>query len=232
MGMTLDDLETKLGLTPYYAPLFNAAFGSPVVTRQRIALALSQFVRSLESFNAKFDRALVGGVPNSTAVFTPQELLGFQLFAGGPGGPAGPGGPGRGGPGAPPPPRALHCDGCHRTSAVASDAPHNNGLDLSNTADTGAGNGRFKAPSLRNVAVRGRWMHDGRFTSLQQVVEFYDSGVQANPNLDPRLQAPDGKPRRLNLSQVEKDALVAYLNTLTDAQFLASPKFASPFPKG
>ncbi len=230
MGMTLDNLEVKLGLTPYYAPLFTAAFGTPAVTRQRIAQALAQFVRSMESYNAKFDAALMAGAPAVAGGLSAQEFLGLQLFgAGAPGAP-----PGRGPGGAPgqPPVRGLHCDACHRTSAVASDAPHNNGLDLSSAADTGAGGGRFKAPSLRNLAVRGRFMHDGRFTSLAQVVEFYNSGVQANPTLDPRLRAPNGAPVRFNLTQAEKDALVAYLNTLTDAQFLANPKFANPFPRG
>ena len=111
---------------------------------------------------------------------------------------------------------------------MVSDNIHNNGLDAV-SADTGAGGGRFKAPSLRNIAVRAPYMHDGRFTTLNQVVEHYDTGVQPNPNLDARLRAPDGRPQRLNLSQVERDALVAYLQTLTDPSLLSAAKYSNPF---
>jgi plastocyanin len=109
-----------------------------------------------------------------------------------------------------------------------SDAPHNIGLDAV-SADTGAGRGTFKAPSLRNVAVRPRYMHDGRFDTLDQVVEFFNSGVQPNPDLDPRLKAADGTPKRLNLAASDKAALVAFMRTLTDSAFLSSPRFANPF---
>src|SRR6185503_11750382 len=102
------------------------------------------------------------------------------------------------------------------------------GLDAVNT-DVGAGRGTFKAPSLRNVAVRPHFMHDGRFTTLEQVVDFFDSGVQANPGLDPRLKAASGAPIRLGLSAAQKASLVAFMKTLTDSTFLTSPRFANPF---
>jgi len=124
------------------------------------------------------------------------------------------------------------CAPCHSTVAQISDNVHNTGLDATIT-DVGAGNGRFKSPSLRNVGVRTRFMHDGRFTTLQQVVEFYDSGVSANPGLDGRLRDTvpfQNQPKRLNLSQAQRDALVAFMHTLTDSTFLTAPKFASPFP--
>ncbi|MDQ8160176.1 MAG: hypothetical protein P3C12_12300, partial [Gemmatimonadota bacterium] len=123
------------------------------------------------------------------------------------------------------------------TNAHISDAVHNTGLDATIT-DVGAGNGQFKAPSLRNVAVRPPYMHDGRFRTLEQVVAFYDSGVQNNPGLDPRLRgAPggpggppgNGLPQRLNLSAAERSALVAFLGTLTDNTFLTDVKFSNPF---
>ena len=112
-----------------------------------------------------------------------------------------------------------------------ADDIHNTGLDATIT-DVGAGGGTFKVPSLRNVAVRGRYMHDGRFTSLDQVVAFYDSGVQPNPGLDPRLVGGrGGQPQRLNLTAAERAALVAFLGTLTDQTFLNDVRFASPFPR-
>ena len=205
MGMTLDLLEKKLALTAYYPALFTAAFGTSTITRDRIALAVAQFVRSLVSGGAKFDQALTASGGTAT-VFTPQEQQGFALF----------------GP---------NCARCHTTVALSADDIHNTGLDATIT-DVGAGGGTFKVPSLRNVAVRGRYMHDGRFTSLDQVVAFYDSGVQPNPGLDPRLVGGrGGQPQRLNLTAAERAALVAFLGTLTDQTFLNDVRFASPFPR-
>ena len=205
MGMTLDNLVAKVTATSYYPPLFAAAFGSPSVTRDRVSRALAQYVRSLVSADSRYDRAFAaGGPPNFAAVFTAQEVEGERLF------------------------RTAGCAACHTTAAQVSDAVHNTGLDAV-SADTGAGRGAFKAPSLRNVAARPRFMHDGRFTTLAQVVDFYDSGVQPNPGLDPRLRNPDGSPRRLNLTAAQKASLVAFLHTLTDSAFLAAPRFANPF---
>jgi cytochrome c peroxidase len=208
MGLTLDDLTAKLEATPYYPPLFSAAFGTPEITSDRVSRAIAQFVRSMVSKDSRYDRAFAaGGTPNFGAVFTAQEQEGEQLF------------------------RSAGCASCHATVAQVSDSVHNIGLDPVST-DTGAGHGAFKAPSLRNVAVRPRFMHDGRFTSLEQVVEFFNSGVQANPDLDPRLRAADGSPKRLGLDPGEKAALVAFLKTLTDSTFLNSPRFANPFVAG
>lgn len=212
MGLTLGQLQTKLSLTPYYPALFEAAFGSRDITTERVALALAQFVRSLVSADSKFDRAFSpAGTPDFATTFTAQELLGQQLYSG-----------------------RAGCARCHGTNAHISDGVHNTGLDASIT-DAGAGNGRFKAPSLRNIAVRAPYMHDGRFRTLEEVVDFYDRGVQNNPGLDPRLRvAPGGpgapgQPLRLDLSREERDALVAFLKTFTDTTFLTDPRFASPF---
>ena len=108
------------------------------------------------------------------------------------------------------------------------DSTHNTGLDVS-PVDIGAGNGAFKVPSLRNVSVRPRFMHDGRFSSLEQVIDFYDDGVQASSALDVRLRASDGSPRRLRLTAVQKSSLVAFLGSLTDSTFLTSVRFSNPF---
>lgn len=208
MGMTLENLVAKLQATTYYPPLFQVAFGTNTITSDRVARALAQYVRSLVSTNSRFDRAFTtaGGPPNFAAVFTPQEIEGEQLF------------------------RTVGCAQCHGGVSQILDAPHNIGLDLVST-DTGAGRGTFKAPSLRNVAIRPRFMHDGRFASLAEVVEFYNSGVQPNANLDPRLRTPDGTPRRLNLTASQKAALVAFLGTLTDTSFLTAERFSNPFAR-
>ncbi len=205
MGMSLDVLVVKLSATAYYAPLFASAFGTTTVTSDRIARALAQYVRSLSSTNSRYDRAFSAtGVANLASVLTPREIEGEQLF------------------------RTTGCAACHTTVAMINDAPANIGLDAV-TADTGAGRGRFKSPSLRNVALRPRFMHDGRFTSLEQVVDFYDGGVQPNPDLDPRLRAAGGAPKRLNLTAGQKSALIAFLQTLSDSTFFTTPRFANPF---
>ena len=212
MGLTLDALLTKLRATPYYAPLFTAAFGTPEISTERVSRALAQFVRALLPTASRFDRAFVAGTaaPNFAAVFTPEELLGEQLYRG-----------------------RAGCARCHGQAAQVMVAPANNGLDAI-PADGGAGQGRFKAPSLRNIAVRPPYMHDGRFRTLEEVVAFYDSGVREGPGTDPRLLqgGPGGAPIRLGLSATERAALVAFLRTLTDEAFLTDPRFADPFPAG
>ncbi len=216
MGLPLATLRDRLAGTPFYQRLFVNAFGDASVTDERIAKALAQFVRSMVSYHSKYDLGFeMGefGFPDFEAVFDDSELLGQQLFE-----------------------RtsiSVKCHECHASAAQIGGEPRNIGLDLINT-DEGAGSGRFKVPALRNIAVRGRFMHDGRFQSLAEVVQFYDSEVQDNPDLDGLLRVdgdPDGKPERLNLSRRERQALVDFMGTLTDHQFLNDPKFSDPFQK-
>ena len=204
MGVSLADLKVKLAATAYYPGLFTAAFGSSAITDTRIALALAQFVRSLSSYQSKYDQAVASGNPAS--VLTSDEEAGRLLFSG----PAG-------------------CARCHVTDAQVMDQPHNDGLDAV-TVDTGAGQGRFKSPSLRNVALRTRFMHDGRFTTLAQVVGHYNTGLQPNVDLDPRLrQGPLSQPQRLGLTPIQVQQVVAFLNTLTDPAHANAARFKTPF---
>ena len=203
MGMDLASLETKLAALDYYPDLFEAAFGTTEVTSERVSLALAQFVRSMASYQSKFDEGLAAQPAFSN--FTQQENLGRNLFNG------------RG-----------RCSLCHITELQIADQPHNIGLDAT-TVDQGVGNGRMKVPSLRNVAVTAPYMHDGRFADLEAVVVFYDSEVENNPNLSPRMRGPDGQPIRLNLNATERAALVAFLTTFTDESFVSDVKFSDPF---
>jgi cytochrome c peroxidase len=156
------------------------------------------------SSESSFDSAFMNGSIPDFSVLTPQARQGGQLFS------------------------ELGCANCHRTSAHFTDDPRNTGLALA-AGDSGAGRGRFKAPSLRNVGVRPPYMHVGRFATLEQVVEFYDTGVQVGPDLDLRMRNPDGSPRRLKLSAEQRAALVAFLHALTDRAFLQAPRFSDPF---
>lgn len=207
MGMTLDNLVLKIANTSYYPALFQSAFGSPEVTSDKISRALAQFVRSLVSFQSKNDLAFATPATPNFSVLTPQEQLGQLMFVG-----------------------LAGCAPCHSTVAQTGDNNHATGLDAG-IPDVGAGGGRFKSPSLRNIAVRAPYMHDGRFKTLEEVVEFYNSGVQATLNLDTRLRATNGTPKQLNLTAAQKSALVAYLGTLTDPTFLTATKLSNPFPR-
>jgi cytochrome c peroxidase len=216
MGMTLDALTNRLAQEPFYTNLFAIAFGTPAVDSRRISRALAQFVRSIISVQSKYDT----GVSNGFANFTAQENLGRQVFLGQVGN--------------------ATCAACHGTdNFVPGPAINNNGLEFP-YVDRGLGgitgnppdNGKFKVPSLRNIELTAPYMHDGRFATLEQVVEFYNSGVVDNPNLSPPLRNPNGTVRRLNLTTGQKAALVAFLKTLTDTNLARDTKFADPFNYG
>ena len=231
MGMDLASLVEKLAATDYYAELFEDAFGTTEISAERISLSLAQFVRAMISYQSKFDEgvAATGNNPDFTTInfpnFTASENLGKDLFFS----------------------NRTNCATCHGTINFVSNAPRNNGLDLV-YSDNGVGDlsgapndaGEFKIGSLRNVELTSPYMHDGRFTSLEQVIEHYNSGVQSHPNLAAQLRVggpggpggPPGQgvqPRRLNLTQNEKMAIVNFLNTLTDDEFIADIRFSDPF---
>jgi len=221
MGMTLPALEARLNAEPFYTNLFTQAFGSPVVTSELISRALAQFVRSILSWRSKYDL----GRPIGFGNFTAQENLGRQIFFGQVG--------------------TATCAACHGSDNFVPPNIFNNGLEFP-YVDLGVGGitgrpedqGVFKVPSLRNIELTAPYMHDGRFATLDEVVEFYNSGVVDNPNLAPPLRvptppgAPPGPPRRLNLTAGQKAALVAFLKTLTDTTVTTDTKFSDPFNYG
>jgi cytochrome c peroxidase len=229
MGLSLDEMEQRLAELDYYPALFEAAFGNSLITRERVGAALAQFVRSLVSMDTLYDqgRVLQGGsldenffepLPN----FTTEQNRGKELFL-----------------------RAIpegggSCFSCHSTEAFVNSVagPTNNGLDIDTSSDEGACEplgfldgecGKFKVPSLRNIAVRPPYMHDARFATLEEVVDHYSSNVQPHRNLGEALTTPGGNPVRLNFSDEDKAALVAFLHTLTDESMLNDVKFSDPF---
>jgi len=223
MGLTLELLDSIVTAQPYYPQLFENAFGDTTVTTERISLALSQFVRSIVSYNSKYDigRAQVSGPGPGFSNFTTEENLGKQLFF-----QTIPNGGGA-------------CFGCHTTEGFisANPGPQNNGLDQV-TTDPGAGSvfpnntifdARFKTTTLRNVELTAPYMHDGRFATLEEVVEHYSSGIQAHPTLSAALTDDNGDPVRMNFSTEEKAALVAFLKTLTDTTIANDIKYSNPF---
>ena len=209
----IDQLMTKMDGLEYYPELFLYVYGTSEITENRVQLALAQYIRSMVSTSSKFDTGYAqvynpnapdGGVAQDFPNFTAEENLGKTLFINP---------PGQGGVG---------CAACHQAPSFAlSENSRSNGLDADETTI-------FKAPSLKSVALSNHFMHDGRFNSLAEVVEHYNSGIQAGPALDNRLN-PGGNPLRLDLTQEQKDALVAFLETLTDDAMLQEAKFTDPF---
>ncbi len=195
---------------PVYPRLFMEAFGTYGVSLQRAEYALAQFLRTMVSGNSKFDRFM-----RHEENLTLQEMMGFNIFN----------------------TEKGDCFHCHSLSLMTDGELHNIGLDSVFTgANVGyfnhSGNpadlGKFKSPSLRNVALRNRFMHDGRFTTLDEVIEHYNSEVKISPSLDPIMTKP-GKEFGLGLTPLDKANLKAFLNTLTDSTFNSNPQFSNPF---
>lgn len=214
MNTTWESVLKKLRETPIYPPMFKKAFGSEEITIERVTKAIAAFERVLISGNSKFDKWRRG-----EATLTELELFGFTMFE-----------TERG--------DCFHCHGSTTTGnmfgAFGQLIFTNNGLEPDATMPPGrmavTGNpsdrGKFKIPSLRNVAVTFPYFHDGRFQSLQEVIEFYNMGGHPSSTIDPNMKAA-GVGR--NWSQYEKSALLAFLNTLTDVEFLTDPRFSDPF---
>jgi cytochrome c peroxidase len=205
----VDSLLRRMRALPYYPELFSIAFGDEGITEVRLRRALAQYLRSIVSRDSRFDRALAatGGTDLTVpfADFSPAENRGKFLFmnirpVGG-----------------------LQCFECHVGPALTLNIDvRSNGVDSTESRI-------FRAPSLKSVATSRHFMHDGRFASLEEVIEFYNSGVQMSPLLDHRMIDSTRRPRRLNLSAADKGALVAFLKTLTDDTTPYEPRFSDPF---
>jgi cytochrome c peroxidase len=206
MHESLAGVVAKISADRNYHRLFASAFGSPEVTSDKIARALEQFLLVQVSFDSKFDRVM-----NGAAQFTDEEQRGFILFNT-------EFDPYHGQHGA-------DCFHCHGGPLFQSQSFANNGLDTAFrdlgrykvTKRTGD-EGKFAVPTLRNVAVTAPYMHDGRFRTLEEVVEHYCTGMKRSATLDPNLAKHPGG--GLPLSAEDKEALVAFLKTLTDEKFL------------
>lgn len=205
MGSTFPELLNELAATSFYPDLFADAFGDPAITEDRIAKSIAQFLRSIVSYRSKYDQ----GFPDFNN-FTALEEQGRVLFEATPG---------------------VRCNICHVPAAHVLLDARNNGLDLV-YEDNGLGeitgdpldDGKFKPPTLRNVGLTAPYMHDGRFKRLEDVIEHYSSGVQNHPNRD--VFVPAGG---FNFTQQQKDALVAFLHTLSDAEMVNDVRWSDPF---
>lgn len=220
MGMSMTDVVYRLRGQRHYEILFEKAFLSPEITSDKVLDALTAYMQSMTADQSRFDNAKPGFGSNIFDVisdfnqFSAQENRGKALFV-------------------------ENCTPCHMRSILSIHGMEaaNNGLELE-SIDLGVAShtslaqdiGVFKIPLLRNVALTGPYMHDGRFGSLEEVIDFYNEDIEAHPNLDMSLVDPDtGGPKRMNFDQEDKDALIAFLHTLTDMGELGTEKFSDPW---
>jgi len=221
---SIADLLVKLAGTDYYPALFHFVFGSEEITEDKMQLAMAQFIRSIQSFDSKFDAGRANANNNNQPFnnFTANENAGKTLFIQrptfDPNGLRTAGGAG--------------CAGCHRIPEFDIDPDsRNNGIigSFAGPTDTGV----TRSPSLRDLSnptsgLNGMLMHNANFGALQGVIAHYNSIPDNNPNLDPRLR-PQGNLQRLNLTTEERTQLVAFLNTLTGSNLYTDKKWSDPF---
>ncbi len=202
-----------------YPELFYKAFGSEKVTADRIAKAIAQFVRTLITANSRFDKYMRGELQ-----LTDDELAGLVLFTTEEGG------------------DCFHCHGSSGNPLFTTNLFYNNGKDTSFILNNGDDRysvtgdpsdiGAYKATTLRNIAAGGPYMHDGRFKTLDEVIDFYSHNIVMSDYISPLMHhvATNG----IQLTPIEKVQLKAFLQSLTDEEFLTNPKFAPPtkFPDG
>jgi cytochrome c peroxidase len=217
MNESLDNLAAKLSADKRYTDQFIRAFGDSTVTSERVARALEQFLFTLISNNSKYDQWEHGHATLSESEERGRKMF-FQSFD-----------PNGGEKGA-------QCFHCHSGHNFTIDDYVNNGLDtdetltdagLENVTQKHADRGKFKVPSLRNVALTAPYMHDGRFATLEEVIDHYDHGAKKSATVDVLMQVnltSDG----LQLSEQDKADLVAFLKTLTDLDFTKNPDYQEP----
>lgn len=211
------DLVTKLSAISEYRVLFAQAFGSATITETLVQRALAQFVRSIQSFDSKFDtgRAAAGANNVNFANFTASENNGKALFL------------------SPPNQGGAGCAGCHRPPEFDIDPNSlNNGVITSLTTTPDLTNTR--SPSLRDLVgptgqPNGPFMHDGSLATLADVINHYAAIPGNNDNLDNRLRRPGGQVQTLNLTAQQRSDLVAFLATLTGSAVYTDEKWSDPF---
>ncbi len=226
MAQELDELVEELGQDDTYRALFDVAYGE--ISSETVAAALASFQRTLVSSNSRYDQFLRGEI-----ALNDREELGRKLFTAHPDVKASR--------------RGANCIDCHSQFLTSGfntrfDGFTNNGLD--EEEDLAAGlqevtgrpedRGKFKVPTLRNIALTAPYMHDGRFQSLEAVLDHYNDGIKKSSTLSPLIMEADNLHKEsedrisLNLTNEERAAIIAFLETLTDREFVTSEKFSNP----
>jgi cytochrome c peroxidase len=219
LNLSMDELLDRLNNHADYPKRFKAAFGTSTITEELLGLALEQFCNSIVSGDNKYDQFLAG-----TTTFTESEERGMDLFFA----EFNPGFPDLSG---------ADCAHCHAGKTFENDQYMNNALDADGdmedfgrfeTTESEADKGKFKVPTLRNVALTPPYMHDGRFNTLEEVIQHYNTGMTMSSTIDPALIYPLNN-GGFQLNDQDVQDLVAFLNTLTDETLITNPAYANPF---
>ena len=229
MDLSIKEALRRLNKIPEYKSKFKNAFGGRKIKKEHLAKALAQFERTLISQNSKYDRFLRGEEKLSKI-----ELKGMQSFFTHPDASIGL--------------RGSNCGDCHRNFLTdgfndSFDGFANNGLDNEANLENGlfdvTGNpldkGKFKIPSLRNIALTAPYMHDGRFNTLEEVLDHYNEHIKESNTLDILIREASnelkqaGDPIALKLSEDDKKDIISFLLTLTDSTFITNENFSNPF---
>lgn len=222
MNMTEHDIVEAVKAQDYYRPLFKMAYDDTNITADRVSKAIAAFVNAMGSYQSRFDAGANATVGDLYSYNAPTYETNFASFSGA---------ENRG--------KTVYMENCASCHSQNFGRPiklyANNGLDAT-TLDKGVGGitgasseqGTFKVPTLRNIAITAPYMHDGRFATLEDVVEHYSTGIQSHPNLASELKN-GSQPRKFNFSTQEKSDLIAFLGTLTDDVFKTDERFSNPF---
>lgn len=200
-------LTTELAADENYARMFYEAFGEETITAEQVQKAIAQFVRSIVSFNTKFDSIFAGLV-----VPTEKEMRGYELFF----------------------TEEGDCFHCHIDPLYTNLGFHNNALDNVENMHPGymavtnsdLDRGKFKVPSLRNLAFTGPYMHDGRFKTLKEVIDFYNEGLHQTPYADSNMK--NTHKGGVQLPEEDREALIAFILTLTDYDLVSNKALQAP----
>ena len=222
MGLTYPQIGERISEIDYAKILYQKIYGTETITSEKVIDAIAIFVTSLYSDHSKFDNAKIGlgsKIETPFEAFSEAENQGKAIFL-------------------------EHCASCHAFS-LSPTLRHkydnlatiaSNGLDL-NYKDLGLAThtelkeeeGVFRIPGLRNVSLSAPYMHDGRFQTLEEVVDFYSEGINRHPNLDNKLKEEGGNPKKMNFTIEEKAAIIQFLHTLTGRSHLDNASFYNPF---
>lgn len=202
-----DIVIDKIITHPIYSKMFQDAFPDKEITKELATNAIAQFEKTLVSANSKFDLFLQGQYQ-----LTDIEQRGYDLFYS----------------------EQADCFHCHSNALITDLSFHNNGLDavhtdlgLEEVTGNASDRGKFKTPTLRNISHTAPYMHDGRFNTLDEVLNFYSHEVKSSATIDPLMEFSAQGGVSLNAQEIED--LKAFLMLFTDEEFLSNPKFASPF---
>ncbi|MBS3914411.1 MAG: c-type cytochrome [Bacteroidetes bacterium] len=211
--LSLDEVVKNINRIPFYQETFNKVFQSEA-NQNNISKAMGQFLRSMQSANSKYDQGFATTTTANFSNFSDMENYGKQLFF-----------------------TTYNCASCHgvpsKIQSGWSEIMSNIGLDPEGKG-SGDSMGGFKVPSLRNIALTAPYMHDGRFNSLSEVIDHYSAGIQMNQSLSWQLRETDpnsgqSRPKKFNIPDTDKTALIAFLRTLTDNSYLHDKRFSNPF---